>query len=88
MVASEGRDIALESQALALLSAARAQVSELDRALAGSRDSRLAAARGQAMDAVGQIKAAMHSGDLTHGINSGGLSRERQYRGRCLIISG
>jgi hypothetical protein len=65
MVTDEKRDMAVENQAAALLSAARAQVYELDRVLSISRDSRLTSAREQAMDAVGQIRAAMQSGDLT-----------------------
>ena len=65
MVAPDGRDMAVENEAAVLLSAARAQVHELDRAFAVSRDSRLASAREQAMGVVSQITAAMQSGDLT-----------------------
>lgn len=65
MVSPDTRDMAVENQAAVLLAAARAQVHELDRALAVSRDSRLTSAREQAMNAVSQIMAAMQSGDLT-----------------------
>jgi hypothetical protein len=65
MVASDRHDKSLENQAAVVLSNALAQVRVLDRAFAVSRDSRLASAREQALDVVGQIKAAIQSGDLT-----------------------
>ena len=65
MVASDTHDRSIENQAAAVLSAALAQVNAIDRALAVSRDSRLASVRERALEVVSEIRSALQSGDLT-----------------------
>ncbi len=48
-----------------MLSAALAQVNAIDRAIAVSRDSRLASMRERALEVVSEIRSALQSGDLT-----------------------
>jgi hypothetical protein len=65
MVDSNKHDGAMENQAVAVLSVALAQVNAIDRALAVSRDSRLASVRERALEIVSEIRSALQSGDLT-----------------------
>src|SRR5579863_8589558 len=65
MVGSDRRDASAASQASEVLSEALAQLRKIERALAMSGASRLVSARGQALDVVSEIRAAMQAGNLT-----------------------
>jgi hypothetical protein len=65
MVASDRHDRSIENQAAAVLSAALAQVNAIDRAIAVSRDPRLASVRERALEVVSEVRSALESGDLT-----------------------